>query len=292
MSRGVLITGGGGQLGGALARRLASAWKVHSLTRQELDITDAACVREAIAGLQPAWVVNCAAWTDVDGAEAARDDAFLLNDTAVGVLAEAAVKTGARLMHFSTDYVFDGESPRAYVESDPAAPINVYGDSKLAGERRLLARDAGAIIVRTSWLYSETGRNFALAMLRLGAAWKHGDAPLRVVSDQVGTPTDVHSLAVQVESMLTGDFEGLFHASCHGQASWFEFARALFRATGLDVPIAPVRSEAFPRPARRPRHAVLENRRLEASGLDRLPEWEQALAGLGSTLEAARKKYR
>ncbi|MBI4584663.1 MAG: dTDP-4-dehydrorhamnose reductase [Planctomycetes bacterium] len=273
----VLITGAGGQLGRALATRLSARWETIPLTRRDLDIENARQVEEAFTALRPHWVVNCAAWTHVDGAEKDPDGAFRANERAVGFLAEAAQKAGARLCHFSTDYVFDGQAARPYREDDPTGPLNVYGASKLAGERRLLSHPARSAILRTSWLYSEVGKNFFRAMLRLGRESGRAGRPLRVVDDQTGTPTDAHSLAIQVEEVLREDLRGLFHAACLGQTSWHGFAAAIFQLAGMEVQLEPIPSSAYPGPARRPKFSVLENQRLNQLGKNRMMGWQECL---------------
>ncbi len=278
----ILITGAGGQLGRAVAARLGATGDVVALTRQDLDITDPARLEATLGRVRPRWVINCAAWTAVDLAEEDSAGAYRLNDGAAGQVADAAARVGATVVHFSTDYVFDGRSSRPYVETDEPAPINVYGASKLAGERRLLEHGVPVAILRTSWLYGDAGKNFFRTMLELGARNAGSGRPLPVVDDQVGTPTDVHSLAAQVEVVLAEGLSGLFHASSQGQASWCEFARAILGGAGLDVTVEPVDSDAFPCPAARPAYSVLENRRLGELGVDRMPDWR---AGLESVLE-------
>lgn len=277
MTRKILLTGARGQLGRAILARLSGRWEVHPFSRQALDIARAPAVAAVVGSLRPDWIVNCAAWTDVDGAEADPAGAHDINDAALGGLADAASAAACRLLHFSSDYVFDGRSGRPYVESDAPAPLNVYGASKLAGERRLLAHPVEAAILRTSWLYGEDGHNFLLTVLRLAAERRPGDPPLEVVDDQLGTPTDVHSLAAGVEIVLEEDLRGLFHASCQGQSSWYAFARAIFDLAGVRVAVKPVPTAAHPRPARRPAYSVLANRRLEELGRDRFPPWEEGL---------------
>lgn len=281
----VLVTGAGGQLGRALVEDLrASGRTVHSMTRAELDIADSPGVRRAVVSTRPAWIVNCAAWTGVDAAESHREEAYRVNDEALGVLADAAQASGARIIHFSTDYVFDGQfaadaPPEPYCEDAPTNPVNTYGASKLAGERRLLGHPVRSAVLRTSWLYAPEGANFFTTMLRLGERALAEGTELSIVADQIGTPTDVFSLARQTARVLDLELQGLFHASCSGQASWFEFARAIFRGLDWNVALRPVSTRDCPVPllAPRPPFTVLRNRRLEELGEDRMGPWEDGL---------------
>ncbi len=294
-SQDVLLTGAGGQLGRALVERLRGSNRtIHTATRSELDMADPAAVQRAIASMRPSWVVNCAAWTRVDDAESRREDAFGVNDEALGTLADAAHAVGARIVHFGTDYVFDGEfgdgeTPEAYCEDAAANPINCYGASKLAGERRLLSHPVRAVVLRTSWLYAPFGSNFFMTMLRHGEKALAEGTPLSIVADQIGTPTDVFSLARQTERVLQLDLEGLFHASCHGRASWFDFAQAIFESLGWDVALTPVSTRECPVPlaAARPPFSVLRNRRLEELGEDLMGAWED---GLGEVVRRYRDR--
>ncbi len=284
----VVIIGGHGQLGVAVARRMQANDGIDTVVvgRQDLDICRAAAVAEMMNRIRPRWVINCAAYTDVDGAEHNAELAFEVNDRAVGTLADASVHVGARLVHISTDYVFSGDfgeaDPRSYTEEDATGPINVYGESKLAGEIRLLDRDPSALILRSSWLYGGRERNFLRAMLRLGKEHRSGEEPLRIVDDQLGTPTDCWSLARQIARLLeddVGHLRGIVHASCEGEATWCEFAREIFAQIGWDVRVEPITTSEFPTRARRPAYSVLENARLKKHGLLELPAWREGLAG-------------
>lgn len=277
MSRRILVTGSGGQLGRTLIEHLGPRWEVRGLSRDELDLTDPDSVLERVREFRPHWILNCAAYTAVDLAEEHPGDAFAINDQALGHLADAALAVGSQIVHYSTDYVFDGEGREPYLESDPTSPLNVYGRSKLAGEDRLLRHEVPAAILRTSWLYSEREGNFFTTMVRLGQERAASGEPLGIVHDQVGTPTDTWSLARQTEKVLLGDHGGLFHASSTGQASWFEFARAIFDSMKIPVELRPITTEEFPRPAPRPRYSVLENHELERHGIQVLPPWEEGL---------------
>jgi dTDP-4-dehydrorhamnose reductase len=261
-----LITGANGQLGTALTALLGRS--AVPLSRAELDITSAEAVAAAVAEINPDVVVNAAGWTAVDDAETAEDEAYAANATAVAQLAAAA---GPRLIHVSTDYVFDGAAERPYETDDLPAPRTAYGRTKLAGEQAALA--AGATVVRTAWVYGGPGRNFVDTMLRLAEAGRTVD----VVNDQVGSPTWVGDLAGALISL--GARGGLFHFVNGGQASWFDLARATFELGGHDPGrVRPVPTSAMPRPAPRPARSVLSTASLTTAGLAAPRPWRAALA--------------
>ncbi|MEV4543438.1 dTDP-4-dehydrorhamnose reductase [Micromonospora echinaurantiaca] len=280
MSR-VLVTGAGGMLGRDLLAVLGSRpdLKVTAATRAEVDITDAAAVRAAVAGHD--LVVNTAAWTDVDGAEEQEAAATAVNGDAVGHLAAACAATGARLVHVSTDYVFPGDGTTPYAEDAPTAPVNAYGRSKLAGERAVarFLPETG-YVVRTAWLYGAHGPNFVATMLRLAEQREHLD----VVDDQHGQPTWSYALAAQLvalgDAALAGRAPaGVYHGTCSGQTTWYGLARAVFALRGLDPDrIRPTTSDRFRRPAPRPAYSVLGHGRWAAAGLPPLPDWHTTLA--------------
>jgi dTDP-4-dehydrorhamnose reductase len=280
----VLIAGGGGQLGGALAARLdggAFRGRVFVPPEADLDITDPQAVGASLDAFRPDWVVNCAAYTAVDAAETDSRRAFLVNDEALGVLADAAHRRGARLLHLSTDYVFDGGKPGNYVEEDATAPLNVYGASKLAGEKRLLAHPVGSVILRTAWLYGEApGKSFLRWVMEAGRKALDTGVPVPLVTDQVGSPTDVHTLSIQIEEAIRSGLAGLFHAAADGEASWYEFGEEIFRRLGISPPLKPVRGEDLRRAAKRPARVVLENRRLNQLGKNRMIPWKDGLRGV------------
>ena len=278
-----LITGAGGMLGQDLCTVLAEAGAdgVLPATRAALDITDAAAVRAAVAGVDV--VVNAAGWTDVDGAEAAEDAATAVNGHAVRVLAEAA---GARLFHISTDYVFDGTATAPYPEDAEPAPINAYGRGKLAGEEAVLAN--GGYVVRTAWLYGVHGRNFVRTMLRLAGERESVD----VVADQEGPPTWSYALAGQVVALAGAAAAGraapgAYHGTAAGQTSWYGLARAVFAEAGLDpARVRPTTSDRFPRPAPRPTYSVLGHERWSGTGVPALPHWRTMLTTAMASLPA------
>jgi dTDP-4-dehydrorhamnose reductase len=256
----VLVLGGGGQVARAVVT-VPSCHHVVSKTRGELDIGDEMAVKRALAETGPDWIVNAAAYTAVDLAEDRRSEAIAVNDTAVGVLASAASAAGCRLLHLSTDFVFDGNSNRAYLPADQTNPLSTYGVSKLGGERRALDGAAAGIVLRTSWVYAATGRNFVLTMLRL----MREKEQVGVVCDQIGAPTWAGGVADAIWALIeAGAPGGIYHWTDLGIASWYDFAVAIqdeALARGLlsrSIPITPISSTAYPTRARRPAFSVLD----------------------------------
>ncbi|MHC5903809.1 dTDP-4-dehydrorhamnose reductase [Streptomyces sp. S6] len=268
-----LITGAGGMLGRDLVETISG--DVTALTRADLDITDPAAVREAVAGHDV--VVNAAAWTDVDGAEADEAAATRVNGEAVRVLAEACAPAGARLIQVSTDYVFAGDATEPYRHDSPTAPLNAYGRGKLVGEDavRILLPDTG-YVVRTAWLYGAHGRNFVSTMLKLAETRE----TVEVVDDQRGQPTWTVALAEQIAALGSGNAPaGVYHGTASGTATWFDLARAAYELSGLDPErVRPTTSEKFVRPARRPSYSVLAHDRWAAAGIAEQPYWKDQLA--------------
>jgi dTDP-4-dehydrorhamnose reductase len=248
---------------------------VTALTRADLDITNRSAVVEAVADHDV--VVNTAAWTDVDGAEAHESAATAVNGDAVALLAGACADAGARLIQISTDYVFDGHGTTPYAEDAPTAPINAYGRSKLVGERAALA--TGGYVVRTAWLYGAHGRNFVATMLNLAATRDTVD----VVTDQVGQPTWARALAAQLvelggRAVAGAAPPGVYHGTASGVASWFDLARATFATVGLDPErVRPTTSDRFVRPAPRPSYSVLGHTRWTLAGVSPQPDWQSQL---------------
>jgi dTDP-4-dehydrorhamnose reductase len=274
MSR-VLVTGGGGQL----AADLVAAWpdaEVVAPPRRELDVTDAGAVDQLVQEVAPELVLHAAAWTDVDGAEAEPEGALAVNRDGSANVAAAAHRAGARLVAFSTDYVFDGDDPDGYVESSPTRPRSVYGRTKLAGEEAAREAHPEAYIARTAWVFSPRGRNFVRTMLRLGAERE----VLTVVDDQRGCPTYTGHLAAATRALLDACPPGTYHLAGAGSCSWYELAAATIAAAGLAARIEPMSSADLDRPAPRPACSVL---RTEHACTPRLPDWRQ---GLATCLEA------
>ena len=250
----------------------AAAHDVVALARAELDITDADAVRAVMRDARPDAVINCAAWTDVDGVESAEANATAINGDGAGHVAAAAAEAGAFVVHVSTDYVFAGDATEPYAEADPTGPRTAYGRSKLAGERAVAAAAPSAhAIVRTAWLFGPHGRNFVDTMLRLGA---ERDA-LTVVDDQIGSPTYAGHLAHALVTIAETRPNGVLHVTGGGQCSWFDLAVATFERTGLSVAVAPCTTADFPRPAARPAFSVLGSSRHDHPTL---PPWQEGLA--------------
>ncbi|MEK7205627.1 MAG: dTDP-4-dehydrorhamnose reductase [candidate division NC10 bacterium] len=244
----ILVTGADGQLGTELVRALAPHGDLIPVTQADLDVTDRRCA-EFVAALQPEWVVHTAAATDVDGCEREPERAMAVNAEGTRRVAEGCQRAGAGLVYLSTDYVFDGRKGAPYAESDPPAPLNAYGRSKLEGEQATRRVASRWTIVRTAWLYGVHGRNFVKTILGKAAAGE----PLRVVDDQVGSPTHAGDVAEAVARLLSQGRTGMYHVTNTGTCSWYEFAREILRLTGYDsTAVAPISSAELNRPARRP----------------------------------------
>jgi dTDP-4-dehydrorhamnose reductase len=274
----LLVTGAGGMLGRAVvgtAQRLGH--DVRAATRGELDVTDATAVHQAIAEKRPQAVVNCAAYTDVDGAESDRETAEAVNGAGAGHVAAAAAEVGARIVHISTDYVFDGSKREPWLESDPVAPLGAYGATKLAGEQAVADVTDAYAIVRTAWLFGAGGRNFVDTMLAIGAERDE----VSVVTDQVGCPTWTGHLAgALVELAERPQDTGIHHIASAGSCSWNELAIEVFDRAGIDCRVLPTTTAAFPRPAPRPAYSVLGSER-PAPLL--LPAWQEGVAAYLAT---------
>lgn len=266
-----LVAGAGGMLGTDLRVALADR-DVTALTRAELDVTDADAVRAAVVGHDV--VINASAYTAVDAAESDEEAAFAVNATGAANLADAAAAAGARLVHVSTDYVFDGTATAPYAEDTPRRPLGAYGRTKAAGEEHV-ERHPRHYLVRTAWLYGAHGPNFARTMLRLAGERD----TVSVVTDQVGQPTWSRDLAGWIVALLDADAPfGTYHGTNVGQASWFEFARAIFEGAGLDPErVLPTTSAEFTRPAPRPAYSVLGHGAWAAAGLPAPRSWREAL---------------
>ena len=289
----VLVTGCRGQVGSEVARALDGVAEVVAHDRATLDLENAAAVAARVREARPDAIVNAAAYTAVDQAESDEARAHAVNAVAPGVMAEEARKLGALLLHFSTDYVFDGTKAGAYVEDDATAPLGAYGRTKLAGERAIAQAGCDHLVLRTSWVYGPHGRNFMLTMLKLAATREE----LRIVDDQRGAPTSSLQLARLTRELLapgTGvDREslarlrahpGIYHATAAGETTWFGFAEAIFAGApaGTRRPrLVPIPTKDYPTPARRPANSVLSNARLAATFGARIPSWRE---GLGEVL--------
>jgi dTDP-4-dehydrorhamnose reductase len=275
----LLVTGAAGMLGrDVMAAAGDAGHEVVALARADLDITDAAAVRAAVAAARPGAIVNCAAWTDVDGAEAHEDVATAVNGAGAGQLAAAAADHGALLVHVSSDYVFDGTATEPYGEDAPTGPAGAYGRSKLAGEHAIGATGARAAIVRSSWLFGPHGRNFVDTMRRLGAEREE----VAVVDDQVGCPTYTGHLAPALVAIAERDLTGVLHVAGGGQCSWFDLAAATMEEAGLDCRVDRQSSADLDRPAPRPAFSALKSTRSDAPAL---PAWRDGLRAHLTRLE-------
>jgi dTDP-4-dehydrorhamnose reductase len=276
-----LITGGSGQLGIAVSKELDTRGLAFTaLSSKDLDVTDSKNVIDFIAQNSPTVIVNCAAWTDVDGAESNEESAFKVNGLGPENLALAAANIGGRFIHVSTDYVFSGESQKPFEIDDQIDPQSAYGRSKADGEKKVLTSyPENSYIVRTAWLYSAEGKNFAKTMTRLAM---NGGGEVRVVNDQIGQPTSAVDLAKQIVDLGLGVAPaGIYHGTNGGQASWVEFAREIFSLAGADMNrVVPVSSSEYPRPAKRPSYSVLSHEEWSKTSIAPMRDWKIALASV------------
>lgn len=299
----VLVTGAAGQVGAEVARELSGRADVVAHERATLDLARPDEIRARVRDARPDVIVNCAAYTAVDRAETDREAAHAVNAVAPGILGEEAARLDALLIHFSTDYVFDGAKRSAYVEDDPTGPLSVYGATKLEGERAIGASKCAHLILRTSWVYGARGQNFLFTMMRLARS----RTELRIVDDQRGAPTSSRALARLVREILDrgGDTDecsraevdqvarasGTYHATAAGATTWFGFAQAIFdelsRRRRLDfaVPrLLPIPTSEYPTPARRPANSVLSSEKLQRAFGVSIPDWRQGLEETVSAL--------
>ncbi|MGW9685164.1 dTDP-4-dehydrorhamnose reductase [Flagellimonas sp. 2504JD1-5] len=276
----ILVTGASGQLGSTF-KSIAAQGQAKDLdfvfkSSTELDITDFAAVHEELTGSDYAYCINCAAFTNVDKAEAENDLAYRINVTGARNLAMNCNESSTVLIHISTDFVFDGFLNTPYLEEDIARPIGFYGDTKYKGERAIINNLEEHFIIRTSWLYSEFGHNFMKTMLKLGAERDE----LSVVYDQVGTPTYALDLAHVVLHIIKAhsiDY-GVYHYSNEGVASWYDFANEIFQQYNIDINLKPIRSEEYPTPAERPKFSVLDKSKIKNTFGLQIPHWKESLA--------------
>jgi len=274
----ILITGANGQLGRDCQEVLQPQHAVVATDLPEFDVTKVEHVRHQIETHRPDLVLNCAAFTRVDDCESKKELAFRANAAAPGFLAQVARARNARLVHISTDYVFDGERlpPQPYTEGDTTRPVSVYGASKLAGEEAVRASGARFAILRTAWLYGRHGGNFPKTILRL--ALQRPDRDLRVINEQWGSPTWSWRLAQQIKVVVETNAEGLFHATAENFTTWHGFATAFLQAMQVPHHLVPCRIEDYPTPARRPRNSILENGQLQAAGWNVMRPWDADVA--------------
>jgi dTDP-4-dehydrorhamnose reductase len=275
----VLITGGKGQLGRDCRTCMADTHQVQALSSRELDITDRQSVAWAFSTFAPDVVINCAAYTKVDLCEQEQKRCQAVNARGPAILADQCLKVGARLIHISTDYVFDGRrpAPQPYVEDDPTGPLSAYGRSKLAGEEAVLACLPDALVVRTAWLYGMGGPNFLKTILRLAVS--DPGRTLKIVNDQVGSLTWTATLARQLHTLLDAELTGIVHATAEGTCTWYEGAVEFLQLMNVPVHLVPCASSEYPTPAHRPSNSILENKRLKEAGLNRMVSWREDLRG-------------
>ena len=301
----VLLTGASGQVGTELARALEGRVDLAAYDHRSLDLADADALARTVREVKPVLILNAAAYTAVDEAESHEADAAAVNAKAPGILAQEARACGALLVHYSTDYVFDGTKTEPYVEGDATAPMGVYGRTKLEGEQAIAASGCDHLVLRTSWVYAPHGRNFMLTMLRLAESRRE----LRVVADQHGAPTPAHALARATLAVLGdtgGAFSqaaleparaaaGVYHASAGGATTWHAFAQQIFsewawrQQGGFVSPrVVPIATAEYPTPARRPAYSVLSNDKLARAFRVRLPGWQSGLGEVLNELTRAR----
>lgn len=274
----ILITGANGQLGQSI-QKLASAYPSFELVYtdvDELNIADYDQLEAAFNRYHPDGIINCAAYTAVDKAQEDQYKAELLNVTAVRYLAEYALRFNTWLVHISSDYVFDGQGYRPYKESDPTKPFSFYGKTKLEGEREMRENAEDGIIIRTSWLYSEFGHNFVKTMLKLGRSKEE----LKVVFDQVGTPTYATDLARSILEMLSKGIpsgHATYHFSNEGVTSWYDFTLEIMELAGISIPVYPIETKDYPFPTPRPHYSVLNKTKIKNDYKLQIPHWKESL---------------
>lgn len=271
----IVIIGAKGQLGSDCCQLFAAQNETIGCDIPRVDISSQASVDSYIEETKPDVIINCAAFTAVDACETQKDLAWKVNAEGPGFLAQAAAKSGARLVHISTDYVFDGTKtpPQHYLESDTPNPVSEYGRSKLAGEQAVKEHCDNHIILRTAWLYSATGKNFLKTMLRLALA--DPDRELKVVNDQYGSLTWSYTLARQIGKLLESDTRGIVHTTSEGYSTWYEAARYFLDTMGVSYTMRPCTTAEYPTPARRPANSILENKVLKEKGICVFPDWRE-----------------
>jgi len=270
----VLVLGAGGMLGKDLVPILSVKGQVWARDIDDFDITDPKRVQREVEALQPQVLVNAAAYTDVDGCESRKELAFAVNAEGARNVARACAAIGGRMIHLSTDYVFDGSSRIPYGEENLPNPRNVYGSSKLQGERYIQEILENHLIVRTEWLYGRHGKNFVDTILKYAGQQKE----LRVVDDQRGSPTFTRDLSLALERLIGMEARGILHVTNSGSCTWFEFARQILREKGYDhVQVIPISSEELSRPARRPASSVMDCQRYEKLTGRKMRPWKEAI---------------
>lgn len=291
----IFITGASGQLGLALEQLLGNH-KNYQIFRtdarasengeiKELDIVDEVAVAAVVRDFKPNIIINCAAFTAVDLCESEQEKAYQINALGPKHLAEAASEIDAKLVHISTDYVYDGTSEAPYVECNPTNPLSIYGKTKLEGDHYALEKCPKTFVLRTAWVYGE-GKNFVKTMLRLA----EGGNQIRVVSDQYGTPTSALELARVILHLMETEDYGIYHATCEGSTNWYEFAKEIFRMARKEVVVEAIPTSEYPTPAVRPRYSVLDNKALRDRQGYVMKDWKDALAEYISSNETSDSK--
>lgn len=277
----IIITGANGQLGHALNHEYAKNTNIELVNTDvaELDITSVDKVLKLVRDVKPYAIINCAAHTGVDACETEPDSAFLINAVGPRNLSIAATEVGAKMIHISSDYVFSGETDKPYIEFDTTGPGGMYGRTKLEGENFVKAFAKDYFILRTAWLYGE-GKNFVKTMLKLSET----NDTVRVVGDQIGTPTSAVELAKAIVYLLPTDNYGLFHSTCEGFCSWSEFAEEIFRLAGKSTKVQAITTQEYGAPAKRPAYSILENYMLKLTTDFTFAPWEEAIAEYMKTL--------
>jgi len=299
----LLLLGATGQLGREIARVFSDTMEIESPGRDEIDLTRSASIRKYVKGFQPHWIINCAAYTAVDRAESDPTDAQLINADAVRVLGEEAKKVNAAIIHYSTDYVFDGNKTAPYLETDPTHPVNTYGRTKLNGELALEQSSAAYIVFRISWLYGERGNNFLRTILRLAHHSATSSMPVRIVNDQYGTPTWTHDVAdatrivvdrVSSEARAANStvadamlrYNGIYHLTGRGNTTWYGFAAEALVQLKMIMPgvnwarIVPISTSQYITPAKRPKNSNLDCTKVESVFKIKLPDWQDSLTSV------------
>jgi dTDP-4-dehydrorhamnose reductase len=272
------VIGANGQLGTDLMEVLSADHEVVGLTHRDIEITDIDSVKNTLHSIKPDIVLNTAAYHVVPEAEKFPDKAFTINGTAVLNLAKVCGDLNTRLLHYSTDYVFDGKKQKPYVEGDAPNPLNVYATTKLTGEYFALNYTDKSYVIRVSGIYGKVpcrakGGNFVTTMIKLA----HEKPEVRVVNDEVLTPTPTYWIAKNTEALINTDRFGLYHMSCEGEVSWYEFAKVIWETLGLKTPLYPASVKDFPLVVKRPFYSVLENKNLNSAGINVMPGWGSAL---------------
>ncbi len=269
----ILVTGAKGQLGQIVTFDLSTKHEVYPFSSKEMDITDKLKVQEIITAIKPDILINCAAYNKVDKAEEEKELARNINTTAIKYLADVCESIKCKMVHISTDYVFDGKKDKPYEEKDTPNPINYYGQTKYDGEKILEQSSENYLLIRTAWLYSHNENNFVYNIQKLARKNKI----IKVVNDQTGTPTNAYELSQVIQRLISEDATGLYHCTGNGSCSWYEFAQAVIQKAEIPCQVEPISSADYKQAALRPKFSVLDNRCLRDTIGDTMSQWEQAL---------------